>query len=198
MENLFENSFFWAQIIGFIALGFCILAWQLKNSYHIMALSMLECALWGIHYIAMGMTVAGIQQFIASAKCGIVAYASQKYLKAVITIYVVCIWANSLFLFSHWHDLIPAIASSIISIPCIRADSREIIARGMFCGQLMWIYYDLYIGSVIAAFSSFIIMVSVIIGMYRHENWQIGKCHKTFVPSIARALFVFPNFRTFP
>ncbi len=80
----------------------------------------------------------------------------------------------------------------------LQPKNRAKFVRGALFSGFMWIIYAAIIGSWAGIISAAIGTLSNLIGMIRYENWEIGKCYRTFIPSIARALLTIPSWRTYP
>ena len=193
-----DSIFIWAQIIGFVAMTITAMSWQLKNPRHIILSEAPITILWVMQYLMLeGYIGAFINLLIGIRAIGLT-YAKESQLFLILCIYTIIVWGFGLYGFQGWHDLLPLIATTGGSFILFHRDNRPLIGRGIILTQFLWIAYNLVIGSWMGIGCSIFVIISSTIGMYRYEEWILGRCHRTFIPSLARSLFVFPNFRTYP
>ena len=195
---MFDNIFFWAQAIGFVAMSIRIISWQLRNSRHIIFCGMPAGALWTIHYLMLGAPLGALMNVLAVLRDGALSFIKERHVLLVIFCFCGIMWLTGLYFSRFWYDLLPLIGNSISAISFIYRSNRPLIARAAILANLPWLVYNFIVGSWIGVGSATLMIISSIIGMYRHESWEIGNCYKSFVPSVTRALLVFPNFRTYP
>ena len=98
--------------------------------------------------------------------------------------------------FETWFDFLPLIGTIIFSASLLCADNRMLIARANFLSNGFWSTYALFSLSYFGILFGIFVAFSTLLGMARHEKWEIGKCYKTFGPSLMRSLFVTPQ--TYP
>ena len=198
MDGIFSSELFWAQIIGFFAMMICITAWQLKNSRHIILCYVPANTLWAIQYLMLGAPMGAFLNICAVAKdCGL-GFAADKYVKKIIVVFLLVVWGTGLYLFNQWYDILPILAATILNIALIQRDNRSLYARACIATCLLWMTYNIIVHSWMAAACACFVMASSTVGMIRYEGWVIGRCYRSFLPSLMRSLFVFPNFRTYP
>ncbi|HPF77935.1 MAG TPA: YgjV family protein [Alphaproteobacteria bacterium] len=198
MSGADDNVFFWAQIIGFVAMGICIMAWQLKNARHIILCYVPTNTLWAIQYIMLGAPLGALLNICSVFKDSAISCIKDKYVPYIIAAFLTIIWSVGLAYFEHWYDILPLLGGSVVNLALLQRDNRALYARACVIGALFWIIYNVLVHSWMGACCAGFVSMSSIIGMIRHEGWQLGRCYRSFVPSIARALFVFPTPRTFP
>lgn len=192
------DTFLWAQGLGLIAMAIGLCAWQMKNPKKIMLTLAGSDGIWAIQYLLLGAHTGGallIGTFIRNS-CS--AFLSAQKMKYVLVGYLCLAIGITIFTYKAWFDILPFIGTLIFSLSLLKKDQRSIVARASIIGNISWTTYALLSHSYLGAFYGLFIMVSSLIGMYRHENWVLGKCFKTFPPSFMRSLFVVPSFRTYP
>lgn len=193
-----DSVFIWAQIIGLAAMSINILSWQLKNPRHIIFCYIPACSLWAIQYVLLHAPLGVVMNVLSVIKDSFLSTVKEIYVRCVIGGFLVSIWGIGLYFFSEWYDILPLIGGTIINLGLLQRDNRSLMARAGIGGQFFWITYNLIVGSYMAAISGCLLIISSTIGMARHEEWILGRCHRTFVPSLARSLFIFPQWRTYP
>lgn len=198
MDSIFSNIFIWAQVAGAIAMCFSLAAWQMKKQEHIMLCYAPGGFFWGVQYLLLGTYNGAMFSFVSMIKDLVLSRASASALKYVVGAFILF---NVVLLFVFYKSLIDALPLMVClfcNIPMLFQDNRYWIARCNIGAQLCWIVFNLSAGAYMGVICAVLIISSNLMGMARIEGWSIGKCYRTFLPSIARSLFAFPNFRTFP
>ncbi len=197
MDLIFNHSFILAQICGAIALAFSALAWQMKNSRIIILLYIPCCFFYMVQDFLLGAFVGALISFVNIFKNVVLFKYGQKYAKQIIIIFVITATAGSMNFIENFIDTLPVLAVIISSFSYLNPDNRFVISRGNLLCQIFYIIYSLHYGAYIGVLASLIVTISNVSGMVRHENWQIGNCYRTFLPSLGRALCNFTP-RTYP
>lgn len=188
IDLIFNHSFILAQICGAIALGFSALAWQMKNSRIIIMFYIPCCFFYMVQDFLLGAFVGALISFVNIFKNIVLFKYGQKYAKQIIVIFVITATAGSMNFIENFIDILPILAVIISSFSYINPDNRFVISRGNLLCQLFYIIYSLHYGAYVGVIASLFVTTSNIIGMVRHENWEVGKCYRTFMPSIFRSL----------
>lgn len=192
-----ENAFLWAQIAGFLAMSCCVLSMQFKNSRHMILSGVFSGSLWATQYMLLNAPMGALMNAGGAIKSLFAANMPEKYLSYLLVSYLLIIWAVGLSKLDVWYGLFPLIGASCGSIAIlINRDNRGLYARSVILCCSMWAVYNITVGAYMGLACDTMTVISALIGMYRHEKWSLGKCYKTFLPSIYRSIF--PNFRTTP
>jgi len=193
---MMENAFLWAQIAGCIAFGLSVWRLQLKNPRHIALGEVPTATMWAIQYYILNAPAGLIINLLCIVRGALVYLVPDWFLKYVILFFLALVTLLVLKSSTQAYDLLPLLGVYLYAIACLFRNDRPIMTRLILLHSIPWLAYNIIILSYFGVLSSSLGMLSVLIGMYRHENWHIGKCYKTFIPSIVRSLF--PNFRTYP
>jgi len=194
---MFDNLFLWAQIVGFISLCINIISWQLKNSRHIIMCHIPARALMAIQYIMLGAPLGAVMDICSVFRDGGISFMNKKYIPYILGLFLCSVWGVGLLFLQNWYGILPLIGVTILSIGLLQKDNRGLVARAQITCSTLWLFYNALVGSYMGFICGTFIITSAIIGMYRHEKWEIGNCYKSFIPSVTRALFVFPRFRSY-
>lgn len=187
------DQFIIIQIIGFIAMAIGTLAQQAKTSRRMIGFSIPSSALWTIQYIMLGAPIGALINGGGILKdIGVLAF-NKRHVPLLIATYIIFSCVIGLYMFKAWYDILPLICVTVLNLSFIQRDNRPLIARAMIINCLLWIVYNGIVESWMGLACACFVICSSIIGMYRHENWDIGKCYKSFFPSLARSLFIFPK-----
>ncbi|NQZ13568.1 MAG: YgjV family protein [Alphaproteobacteria bacterium] len=107
-------------------------------------------------------------------------------------------WITGAYFIHNWYDVLPLMAGTIANLGLLKRDNREIVARASLTSQFCWITYNIIVSSWMGILCCLLVGSSCVIGMIRHENWKIGRCYRSFAPSIAKSLFIIPSWTTYP
>lgn len=189
----------WAQIVGFVAMCIGIVAKQINKPRHILLCSIPASSLWAVQYMMLGAISGVIMNLIFVVQDGTIAFIKKRYLTYIILTFVTLTWSLGLYHSAHWYDVLPLIAGTIVNMALLyNRDNRPLYIRSIIINCVLWIVYNAIVGSWMGIGCAVMIISSSLISMARYEGWEVGRCYKSFMPSVARSLFVFPNFRTYP
>lgn len=193
------SSFIIAQIIGLVAMALCIFTWQQKDARKIILWYSPVNILWSLHFVVLGAYSGAAVAIVNAIKDGMLAYIRPQYIALLIFSYIAIVWIATLYHIEHWYGFIPLIATTIFNIVLlIDRDNRYAIARCGLMSNVSWIIYNCFVGGWVGIACSTFVICSTLTGMIRHENWKIGRCYKTFAPSVARSLFSIPRQKLYP
>ncbi|NQZ13569.1 MAG: YgjV family protein [Alphaproteobacteria bacterium] len=196
---MIEKSFLIAQIFGLCAMCISILSWQIKSPKVIILLNLPTCVLFGMQYIFLGASIGAITCFSTAAKDGALFFVKEKAGQFIIVFTLLITLLLLIINFTAWYDLLPITALIIYNAALYKwRENRSFMARTIIITKLCWIAYCSIVGAYAGAICAFLVLTSSLIGMARHEDWKTGNCYKTFAPSIVRALFILPSWRTYP
>ena len=167
------SAFLWAQVVGVIAICLGILSMQLKNSRHIILLEAPAGILWGIQYIMLGASAGAFVNFMVATRAIGLAYAKQSYLIPIISVYLIAVWGIGIYNFKNWFDILPLLATTGGAFVLFHRDNRPLIARGLILTSCLWLIYGVTVGSWTGIGCAVFYITSCVIGMYRHENWNL-------------------------
>ena len=170
---MFDNTFIWAQVVGAIALCFSMTAWQMKKPEHILAVQVPNSALWCLQYILLASPVAAISSFFCIFKDIGVINAKEVNLKYIVGSYIGIHFIALGFFYESVFSILPVIVSLLVNIPLLKKDNRHWMARGTLTSQFCWITYNLHAGAYVGIAIALLVGASTIIGMARHEKWEL-------------------------
>lgn len=176
-----------------------IIAMQLKNPRHIILSGVPSGMLWATQYFLLGATMGAIANASSALKNLLSAFVPQHYLPYILGLYLTMIWGIGLYNLSAWYGICPLIGASTPTIALlINRDNRRLYARAVIICCAFWACYNSIVGSWMGLCCDTLTITSSLIGMYRHEQWDIGKCYRTFLPSLYKSLFSNPIPKTYP
>lgn len=197
MDSIFQNTFLMAQIFGLCAMTCSIIAWQLKNPRHILRAYVPSSLLWSIQYYLLDAHSAAVTCVIVACKDLVMSYIPRQYARYFIPLFLVVVWGLGLPLVETPVHVIPLIVITAFNFTLLQPDNRGLMSRVNLLCQMGWLVFNLSVGAWLGVACAIFVMSSAFTGMVRIEQWQIGRCYRTFFPSIQRALFDFTP-RTYP
>lgn len=191
------TDFFTAQIFGCLAMIISIASWQIKDPKLIILCNFPACLFWGMQYVYLGATIGIITCFSTAIKDGVLYVTNEKQSKQIISLFFVTTLLLLLWNFKNWVDLLP-ISSLVIYNAALYfyRDNRSILSRATVLTKICWFIYCLNAGAYAGMTCSLLVLCSSLIGMVRYEQWKIGMCYKTMMPSLARYLFITQSVKT--
>lgn len=188
MENLFQNTFLVAQVFGFCAMLCSVVAWQLKNPRHILLVYVPSSLFWSVQYFLLGAYSAAATSLMAACKDLIISYISAQWVKFIIIIFLIFVWCIGLPLAEKPIHLIPLFIITIFNLTLLQPDNRCLMSRVNVLCQIMWLIFNMSVGAWMGVACSIFVACSALSGMNKYEEWEIGRCYRTFLPSLGRAL----------
>ncbi len=131
------------QSLGFLALGFNLLAASTTNDNRMRCLLCLSCLTFSIHFTLLGALVAGLNLFINSFRA--LVSVRFKGIKIFILFFIVQIWM-SIYFYSEPRDFLPAIASLISCYALFFAQGMAMRIAFLIC-TLTWMVNAIVVGS---------------------------------------------------
>lgn len=192
-----ENGFLLAQFIGFFAMAVNLSAWQIQKPRHIIMAYIPTNLLWTAQFMLLGGLTGAIASLLTVAKDTSLLIREDKRTYILIAF----LSSNTLiasFFINTWFDILPILAVMFGNAGLFIPNNREVYARGTLIGCSLWLAYNILVGAWIGMMCSSLLILSILLGMARYEGWQVGRCYRTFAPSIARSLFIIPSWRTYP
>ena len=197
MSYVLDNAFVFAQILGMCAFGLQLIAWQIKSSRLIILIHAPTNFLWCVQFYFLGAYIGCFQALTCGLKDALIAFVRQEYFLIIVFLYLAVNFIAMIYFFSHWYSVFPFLATLTLNIAYLKRDNRALIARAYIVSIACWVIYNFFATAYAVMIGDLIVGVTVFIGMARHEKWKIGRCYRTFLPSIHRALFSFTP-RTYP
>ena len=187
---MFDNLFLWAQIAGFLAMSCCVISMQFKNPKYIILSGAPGGTLWATQYMLLGAHMGAIANIIGAFKSLLVAYLPKSFLPYLLGFYLIMIWGIGLYKLDVWYALFPLLGASITCVVLlIDRDNRALYARAIIIGCLLWACYNATVGAYMGLACDTLTITTSIIGMYRHENWNVNSSPI----NLFKSLFTLPS-----
>ncbi len=194
MTETAGNAIFYIQAIGFLGMLIETLLWQIKNPRHIYAVSVLVTLIWGIHYVFLSAPAAVVYSMISALKYSVMAFVKDE---RIIPPTVFLTIGSTIFLtltyYSASYDLVPLFGCLIINMALLKRDNRALFCRAVILGCIGWVYYNAVVGSWFGCLAAALNILSLVIGMYRYEKWNLSISTPNIGFVFFRKLFVIPQ-----
>ena len=169
-----------AQAIGIIAMVFNVFSYQQKNAKRVFLMQMVGSALFGINYFMLGATIGGVLNIVAVIRA-IVYFNSEKlranhigyfilFTLAYIGSYVLTftLLEKPFTLYNALIELLPVIAMISLNIG-FKVGTSKAIRRFGFIASPCWLSYNICNFAIGAIICEAISIVSIFVGMLRHD-----------------------------
>ena len=166
-----DTQFFITTIIGVTASALTIWSFQRQKTQQIFFIQIFSTCLWVIHFILMGALSGVLMNAANMVKAIALVFLPKQYIKIFVCTYLPTIWIFFIgFIYTEATDFFPVIAGTIGAFIMFFRDNRYIVARASIIGAACWIAYALIVGSFPALVTDSFILMSIVLGMIRHEE----------------------------
>lgn len=162
---------FFAQIVGFFALGFIVYSYQKNDHKEIMKNHFIACILFVIHFLMLSAYTGAIMNVIASFRA--IIYANQDKKWGKLTLWPLVF--GLLFIVSGiatWEGIVsifPVLAMVVSSFTLFI--KKPMLNRTLtFPCSILWIIYNFNASSFVGILSEAFVMTSIIVGFFRHDT----------------------------
>ncbi len=167
-----DAVFIIAQLIGFCAMGFAIVSYQMRKRISIIIVQNFSNVFWVVQYILLGAYSAVVVNIIAIVRNAV--YSMRGKYKFADSIFVPAVASSafilsSIFTYETPFDILPCIAMVIASFAFFM--KNEVYIRYLSLAvALPWIVYGAYSGSIAGVLSDSITFISIIVAIVRYRN----------------------------
>ena len=170
-----------AQAIGIAAMAFNILSYQSKQQKWIIALQLCGGALFAANFLMLGATVGGILNILAAVRA--IVFLFRDKLKAdrlpwlfgfvflYIAVYVLnfTLWGKEATPYNLMIEILPVIGMTALNIGFRKKNASDVRRYGLVSSP-SWLIYNIASGSWGAIACEVMTLVSIIVGMLRHDK----------------------------
>jgi len=172
-----------------------IYAWQIKNPRSIILLFVPVGLLWATQFFLLGTIAAMVVSLICVIKDLVMSFIAPHHAKIIIYVFFVILWSLGLYFLVTPIELLPLITTTLFNLALLQPDNRQLLARVNIASLVLWIAFNFTVGAYMGVLCSFLLVGSTILGMARHEKWQLGKCYRTFITGIMANIFIIPRLK---
>ena len=169
------------QIISVLAMACNIISYQQKKQTHLIFCQLAGGILFSISFFLLGATVGGLLNLVAAIRAVIFIFADKlnashpAWLGGFIALYAV-FYILSFTVFgtkpepiSFVMEILPVIGMTALSVGFMLKDSGKMRIAGLVSSPA-WLIYNIYYFSIGAIICEAISLVSIFVGMYRHDR----------------------------
>lgn len=170
-----------AQIIGIFAMMFNILSYQGKQQRTVITLQLFGSLLFSVNFLMLGATVGGILNILSAVRAVIFIFKDKfkaesiswliAFAASYILIYVLNFTAfgKEPTTFNLLIEILPVIGMLALNIGFRLKDSSSIRKFGLISSPA-WLIYNIAAGSWGAIICELITLISIFVGMFRHDK----------------------------
>ena len=169
------------QIISIFAMACNILSYQLKKQSHLIAMQLAGGFLFAVSFFMLGAVIGGILNLVATVRAVIFLFSKKlntshpAWLVGFISLFV-ALYVLSFTVFgveptpiSFIVELLPIVGMTASTVGFVLANSKAVRRLGLISSPA-WLIYNIYYASVGAIICETISLISIFIGMYRHDR----------------------------
>lgn len=172
-----------AQGIGILAMVFNILSYQGKKQKTVIALQLIGGALFAVNFWMIGAKIGGILNVIAVIRAVLFLFKDKVkadsifwligFILSYIAVYVLTFTVFGTEL-TPWHlvrELLPVVGMTALSVGFRLKDAAGIRKCGLISSPA-WLIYNIAVGSWGAIVCESLTLISIVVGMFRHDKRQ--------------------------
>ena len=174
MESLIELlkmdgwTEFIAQIIGFIALIFAMVSYQMKTQKGIVLIQIVSCAFFAVHFLMLDAFTGALLNLIGAVRSVVFANKDKKWGKSnwwIVVFSIISVVAIA-FTWEGYISLLP-MAGMVLTSIAWGIEKASLVRLISFPSSPLWIIYNLSSRSTAGVLTEVFVMVSIITAMIR-------------------------------
>ncbi len=174
-----------AQIIGIFAMIFNIVSYQGKQQKTVIALQLIGACLFSINFLMLGATVGGILNIIAAVRAIVFLFKDKLktdsiywllgFVASYIAVYILnfTVFGKEATAYNLIIEVLPVIGMVALNIGFRLTKAADIRKCGLISSPA-WLIYNIASGSWGAIICESFTLISIFIGMFRHDNKKIS------------------------
>ena len=164
------------QLIGFFGLALSIVAFQFKKHQHIVLLKMSSELVFSIQYILLGAWTGAVLDFISVIRNFLFYKLVKKNISTtpVIIVFGIFVIATGFTTYDGWMSLLP-IGSKLLTTVSYGMKNEKWLRIITLPSCILWIIYNLTVGSIAAALSDATALISVLLAIYQFDCKKKGQ-----------------------
>lgn len=170
-----------AQAIGIVAMVFSILSYQCKHKKRFIAMQLCSGAFFSVNFLLLGAMVGGILNILATIRAVVFLFKEKLktdrlpwfigFVTLYITVYILnfTLFDKELTPYNLIIEVLPVIGLIALNIG-FRLEGTGDIRRWALLSSSSWLFYNIAAGSWGAIGCEVMSLVSIFIGMFRHDR----------------------------
>ena len=167
------STFLWGQLIGFFGIIMNVIVLQIKEPKNIILAYIPTNLVWTISFLMVGGTIGPIVSIAYIFRDSCFSLLQKKHHKYVVYLMLTSAIFLGFYQYQEIFDCFPLIAMVVFNIGFFFKEKRPIWARCSLTNSVCYVIYNMHVGSLAALISCILSAIFSIIGMYRHENWNL-------------------------
>lgn len=172
LESFLQETLSFPQLVGWFGFLIMVCAYQFKTPYSIRLVLAFATACFAMHFYLLDATAAMIIAAVSSVRGFVLSVKNMmKYKKLIVIINLALVYFGVFYSgsFESWIVLLPLIGTTMASFQDIqkKASSMRAISVGK---EGLWLIYNVIIGSHGGATNAALVMVSSLVGLWRHRR----------------------------
>ena len=184
MVKLMDSIKIIAQIIGIVAMAFNILSYQGKRQKTVIALQLFGATLFSVNYLLLGATIGGILNILGAFRAVIFLFKDKlkadsipwllAFAASYISVYILnfTVFGKEPTAFNLLIEFLPVIGMLALNIGFRLKSSANIRKFGLISSPA-WLIYNIVAGSWGAIICEAFTLISIFVGMLRHDKNSI-------------------------
>ncbi len=170
-----------AQSIGIVAMMFNILSYQGKSQRTVMLMQLIGSTFFAVNFIMLGAAVGGIMNILAIIRAAVFIFRDKlkadstpwfiAFIASYIAVYILnfTVFGKEATAFNLIIEVLPVIGMVAITIGYKLNDSAG-LRRCALINSPSWLIYNIVTGSIGAIICECFSLVSIFVGMFRHDK----------------------------
>lgn len=159
-----------AQIVGTAGIVFSLLSFQFSKRKYIMLFQMLASLLFSLQLFMVGAITGGCLDLISFIRTLIFSNNTKRWAKSKIWLFgfILLMIVTGIFTWNDGWSILPIIGSILSTIALWMTNEKHIRLISLAVGPC-WLVYNLVTGAYTGALNEVFAMISIVIGLIRHD-----------------------------
>jgi len=165
-----------AEIIGIFGFTATIISYQCKSRKKILLLQLLSTTCWMCHFALLGAWSGSVLNAVAAMRCIVFASRGEDSRAGKIAdwigwvpVFLLLSTAAVIATWNGWISILPFLGM-ILTTFATRASSAALVRRITLPNDPLWLIYNALSGSVSGVITEVCIILSILVGMFRHDR----------------------------
>lgn len=170
-----------AQAVGIVAMAFNILSYQGKKQSTVILLQFFGGTLFAINYLMLGATVGSILNIVGAVRAIVFLFKDRlktdrlpwfiAFVTSYVTVYILnfTVFGKEVTALNLFIEILPVIGMVALTIAYRMKNASDVRKFGMISSPA-WLTYNIVVGSWGAILCEIFTLISILIGIFRHDK----------------------------
>lgn len=170
-----------AELIGIFGFTATIISYQCKSRKKILLLQLVSTTCWMLHFALLGAWSGSVLNAVAALRCIVFASRGEESRAGKVAdwigwipVFILLSTAAVVATWGGWTSILPFIGM-ILTTFATRASSAAKVRLITLPNDPLWLIYNAMSGSVSGVITEVCIIISIVVGMVRHDRKKIQK-----------------------